>query len=104
MSVGGNGSRRYEVHCSGAVARTIAQLHQHARQQGRGRSVTKALRKVIQRLEMDPATVGEPAYSLNALRLQVRTIVVRPLLVDYAISEDRPVVFIKGVKLLPIAE
>jgi hypothetical protein len=32
--------------------------------------------------------------------MQVRTIVIRPLVVDFAVCEDHPLVFIKGVKLL----
>jgi hypothetical protein len=32
--------------------------------------------------------------------MRVRTVACRPLVVDFAVSEDRPPVFIKGVKLL----
>jgi hypothetical protein len=51
-------------------------------------------------LEIDPLDVGEPAYRLPTLRMQVRTVIVRPLVVDFGVCEDQPDVFIKGVKLL----
>jgi hypothetical protein len=100
MASPGNGARRFEVHCSGAINATIRQAHRQAWRQGRGRAVTRALRQILHRLEQDPYQTGEPAYRLPGLRMQVRTVIVRPLVVDFAVCEDRPLVFIKGVKLL----
>ncbi len=100
MSARGNGARRYDVHCSGAITREIHRVHRRAARQGRGKAVTRAFRQVVQRLEIDPFHVGEPAYRLPGLRMQVRTTIVRPIVVDFAICEDQPLVFIKGVKLL----
>jgi hypothetical protein len=62
--------------------------------------VTNALRQIIERLENDPNDTGEPAYRLPSLRLHVRTVVIRPLAVDFAVSDLCLDVFIKGVKLL----
>jgi hypothetical protein len=45
-------------------------------------------------------TFGEPLYRLPALRLLVRHAMVAPLVVDYAVYEERPVVFIRGFKVL----
>jgi len=59
-----------------------------------------ALRRIYERLEQDPDSIGEPLYRLPGLRMRVRTVVVAPLVVDYAVSEDRPLVFIKLVRLL----
>jgi hypothetical protein len=101
MAAPGNGARRFAVHCSGALTETIRRVHRYAWRQGRGRAVTAALRQIIRRLEVDPFHSGEPAYRLPGLRMQVRTIVVRPLVVDFAVCEDRPLVFLKGVRLLP---
>jgi len=100
MAPPGNGARRFEVHCSGAIAEIIRQAHRQAWLQGRGRTVTKSFRQVIRRLETDTFHLGETAYRLPSLRMEVRTVVVRPLVVDFAICEDHPLVFIKGVKLL----
>jgi hypothetical protein len=101
MAGPGNGARRFTVHCSGAVTETIRRVHRRAWHQGRGTAVTRALRQIVRRLEFDPFDSGEPAYRLPGLRMQIRTIVVRPPVVDFAACEDRPLVFLKGVKLLP---
>jgi hypothetical protein len=100
MTGPGNGARRYDVHCSGAIAAAIRRVHRRAWRRGQGKAVTKAFRQIIRRLELDPLQLGEPAYRLPGLRMQVRTVIVRPLVVDFAICEDQPLVFIKGVKLL----
>jgi hypothetical protein len=100
MAGPGNGARRFEVHCSGVITATIRRVHRQAWRQGRGQAVTRALREIVRRLERDPYQTDEEAYRLPGLRLRVRTVVVRPLVVDFAIYEDRPLVFIKGVKLL----
>jgi hypothetical protein len=59
-----------------------------------------AFRQIVERLQLDPTEFGEPCYRLSALRMQVRTVVVRPLAVDFAVCEDHPLVFIKGATLL----
>ena len=100
MAAQSNGSPRYEVHGSGAIAAAIRQLHHRATRQGRGATLTKAIRQILDRLERDPFNVGEPAYRLAAMRLQVRTVIVTPLVIDFAVSEDLPIVSIKGVKLV----
>ena len=101
MSTSGNGAQaRWEVHLSVAVAQSLHALQQEASQQGRGQDVIDAYRHVIERLRLNPTTVGEPLYRLPAMRMQVRTVVVRPLAVDFAVCEDRPLVFLKGFRLL----
>ena len=46
--------------------------------------------------------MGEPLYRLPTLRLWMRTVVVAPLVIDFAVSEDRPIVYIKSGKLLSV--
>lgn len=95
-----NGEPRYEVHASGVILKALRDIQRRAKRQGRGEKVLAALRQIHQRLEEDPNTVGEPLYRLPGLRMQVRTCVVLPLLVDFAVCEDRPLVFLKYVKLI----
>jgi hypothetical protein len=97
----GNSDRRYEVHCSAVIAAELRHLQHEAPGVARKRAIAEAFRKVIRQLQFDPNEVGEPLYRLAVLRLQVRTCSVRPLVVDFAVSEEHPLVFIKGVKLLP---
>jgi hypothetical protein len=86
--------QRYEVHCSGAVAQRIYRAHASASPEEKAR-IAAAFEEIIERLEADPYEVGEPLYRLAALRMQVRTVVVRPVSIDFGICEDRPIVFIK---------
>jgi len=95
-----NGGQHYEVHCSQAVSQQLHQLQQQSPIIQR-QAITAAFRTIVERLEYRPFSVGEARYRLKILRLKVRTVSVRPLLIDYAVHEDRPLVFIKGVKLLP---
>ncbi len=95
---------RYEVHCSGVNARALRKLQRQASLEGRGGQVIAAFRAIIDRLLHDPTTAGEPRYRLPALRMQVRAMAVGPLVIDFGVCEDRPLVFIKSVKLLGASE
>jgi hypothetical protein len=90
----------YEVHNSGQIAQAFLQLQRQASREGRGQALLQATREVYKRLTSDPKEFGEPLYRLPNLRMQVRTVLIRPLNVDYAVCEDRPLVFIKAVRLL----
>jgi hypothetical protein len=85
---------------SEALRKETRRLGRRAWRQGRGPTVTRALRRIVRELENRPFETGEPAYHLPGLRMQVRTVVVGSLAVDFAVCEDRPIVFIKGIKLL----
>jgi hypothetical protein len=88
------------VHASGVIIKALRDIQRRAKREGRGEKALAALRHICQRLQDDPLTLGEPLYRLPGLRMQVRTCVVRPVLVDFAVCEDHPLVFLKGVKLL----
>lgn len=92
--------RPYRVDCSVVMAVRFRKLQQEAKQRGNGDMFLSAMKEIGQRLQNDPLEAGEPLYRLPALRLRIRSIAVRPLVVDYAVSEDQPLVFIKGVRLL----
>jgi hypothetical protein len=92
---------RYEVHCSGLIARSLKAIQRRAKEQGRGEAVLSAIRSIWYRLSFDPVEFGEPLYHLPALRLQVRHGAMGPLLIYFGVHEDKPLVFIKGVILLP---
>lgn len=101
MTRQGNGQHgEYEVRAS---ERTRADLKQHQRQAaktGIGEHFLSALRVIGERLRTDPLIFGEPQYRLPALKLSVRQAVVAPVVVDYAVHEERPIVFIRGFKVL----
>jgi hypothetical protein len=89
----------WQVIISGMVAGLFRQLQAQASEEGRGEEAFAAFRNVVDRLGRDPATFGEPLYRLPALRMQVRSGAVRPLVVDFAVCEDRPIVVVKGFRL-----
>jgi len=95
-----NHARRYTVHVSGVIAAKLRQILRRAKREGRGDRVLTAITQVQDRLKRDPQHLGEPLYRLSALRLDVRTSIIRPLVVDFAVQEENALVFIKGVRLL----
>jgi hypothetical protein len=95
-----NGGRRYRVHGSGLFAQTLKRIYRQAAQQGRADEVLSAFRRIAQQLQRNPRRLGEPLYRLPGLRMQVRSVAFRPLVVDFGVCEDRPIVFLRAVKLL----
>src|SRR5262249_20802605 len=101
MSPQGNGhSVPYTVTMSEQTKAIVKNLHSQAMGQGAGERFVAALRQAIQRLRIEPMILGEPCYRLPALRLQVRQGVVAPLVIDYAVHEEKPLVFIRAIKVL----
>jgi hypothetical protein len=90
----------YKIRGSDIVTEMIRQIQRQAEAEGRGSQALAALHKIQQRLQQDPTEFGEANYRLSVLRVEVRTCVVAPLVVDFAVHMDQPLVFIKGVKLL----
>lgn len=90
----------YRVHNSGQIAEDFYRLQLMATLLGLGDELLEAARQAYQRLRQDPDEFGEPLYRLPAMRLQVRHAAIRPLVIYFAVSEDRPDVYIKSVHLL----
>jgi len=100
MVSAGNGKRPFQLGFSSMIAETIRQLQRQASREDRGTEFLNALRQMADRLRGDPGRFGEPLYRLPTLRMQVRCAVIPPIYMDFAVCEDRPLVFIKAVKLL----
>ncbi len=101
MSNPGNGqSFSYNVQISSQIKTIVRQLHRQAIQQGTGAQFLAAFREAVDRLRREPLIFGEPLYRLPALQLQVRQAVLLPLVVDFAVHETRPLVLIRGFKVL----
>jgi hypothetical protein len=101
MASAGNGEPRFRVHFSGVTKENVHQIQLQAWQEGRGQAFVSAFRAIGLRLMSAPLDFGEPLYRLPALRMQIRHAVVGPLLVYFGVCEDRPLVFIKEITLLP---
>src|SRR5262249_8529621 len=96
-----NGS--YVIDFFEAVAERLRKLQRVASQRGLGDAFRTAFRRIVRRLRRDPTAVGELLYHLPGLGLQVRTVVVAPLVIDFAVSVDHRIVYIKSGKLLSVA-
>ena len=90
----------FAVHRSGALKFQFSQLQFQASLEGRVEQLNAAYLKILQRLRTDPLTYGEPLYPLRHMRLQARVCSVLPLRVEFAVSEEHHMVFIKSYHLL----
>jgi hypothetical protein len=101
MTTQGNGhSAPYTATMSQQTKAVLKSLHAQAVGAGTGQRFVAALRQIIQRLRSDPMTFGEPLYHLPALKLVVRQGIIAPLVVDYAVHEEKPHVCIRVFKAL----
>lgn len=101
MSAPRNGGQVYQVHGSVLIRNALRRIQRRAARQGRGQDVLAALRLMAQRLREAPNAFGEPLYHLPALRMLVRSASIRPVVVHFGVCEDRALVILKGVYLLP---
>jgi hypothetical protein len=90
----------FEIHASAFLLEAFRRIQRRATLEGRGLEVLQAMKYIRQRLSRDPTNFGEPLYRLPALRMQIRFSVIGPLAIHYGVCEDRPLVFIKGIRLL----
>ena len=104
MTPQGNGEPiRYEVVLAGLAKEQLRMSHRQEAEAGRGQKLVSAFRRIVQRLQRDPVSFGERLYRLPALQSVVYQGAIRPLVVDYAVHDDHPIVFIRGFSLLPAA-
>ena len=99
MTSEGNGLV-YEIKFSQNIKKTIIQLHEQAEHRGEGQQFLDALRVIHHRLRRDAAHFGEPLFRLRALKLVVYQVVIAPVVVVYVVHEEKPLVFLRSVKLL----
>jgi hypothetical protein len=101
MTDQGNGqSPVYDVRQSARLKAILLKLHAQAAQRGDGKRFVSAARQILSRLRADPVNLGEPSFHLPALKLTVYRVVIAPLVVEYGVHDERPLVFIRGYKLL----
>src|SRR5579871_4872258 len=90
----------FQVHAYAVVLKRLRQLQRRATREGRGDLFLAALRQIHRQLQTNPTAFGEPLYRLPALGLEVRNASIRPLVVNFAVSAERALVFVKGARLL----
>src|SRR5262245_38213217 len=100
MTDQGNGQPKvYDVRLSEQNRALLRKRHAEAAQRGEGKRFVSALRQIIDRLQKDPVNFGEPSFHLPALKLTIYRAAVAPLVVEYGVHEEKPVVFIRGFRV-----
>lgn len=69
-------------------------LLERAREKGNLDKVLGSVKEINSRLRRDPLVFGEPLFHLKHQKGQVRTAIVSPLSVSYAVHEDRQTVIV----------
>ena len=85
---------------SGKVKNDINELCLRAGAEGRFKSVSQALRQILQNLTTNPLAVGEPHNRLKHLELLLCVVLEGPLVVRFAVDEKRHWVYLRSVELL----
>jgi hypothetical protein len=85
----------FDVVCSQQVLDLLKEIQAKEIDNGKGEQFLEPLRAIYDRLRKDPENFGARLYRLPALRVVVYTAVVPPLGVQYAVHEEKPLVFIR---------
>jgi hypothetical protein len=99
MATGANGGE-FHIRHSKVVDNDLRKLLWKAIARGQGMAFAQAFERIFSELRKNPTSLGEMSYRLPNLRLQIRKVVIAPLVIDFAVSEDHQIVYIKGGKLL----
>lgn len=102
MSQPSQGVPPFRVVYSERCREQFRQLLSRARARGRAAEVAQLVRDVNRRLEWIPLDFGEPTHDLVYLGIREYVGTVPPLVVTYAVDEDRRIVYVSvPFKLLP---
>lgn len=99
MGSQGNG-KYYRISFSGLIAAEIKKLIKEAKAAGIGPAFVKALQQAMFRMEHDPWEFGEQIGRLHHGKAVIHVAMIKPLLIEFVIQEERPIVFIRRVQLL----
>ena len=94
-----NGGTTFRIELSALIPERILDLQRQASDAGRGEEYLNAMQAIVDNIRRNARTAGEPLYRLPVMKLQVRLVAVRPLVVHFAVSEERLVVYVKSVVL-----
>jgi hypothetical protein len=94
MKPSGNG-HFFQVESSQQVLDLLKQIQAEEIDKGQGKPFLDAVRAMYDRLRTDPEGFGVQLYRLPVLKLVVYTATVAPLAVQYAVHEEKPLVFIR---------
>jgi hypothetical protein len=90
----------YHVDMSVELKKKLKTAYHKAAHQNRGDAFLAALKQINHRLATDPDVFGEPKYNFQQLRLQIRNAAVLPIFVEFSVSMEHRVVFIRSILLM----
>jgi hypothetical protein len=93
----------YKVSISAATRELLTRLHQEAAGDGQRNQFLTALRTIFERLRTEPAILGEALFDLRELRFTVRLGVLLPLAVEFGVSPEQGIVFVRTFRYIPPA-
>ena len=102
MSESSGGHAGYRVSCSERVRKGVRELLADARRKGRETQVLDALKEMDRRLHIYPQ-FGEPIRDLPALPGTLWIGVIPPLVVHYAVDDERRLVMV-GLPIVSLPE
>ena len=95
-----NGAGQFRIEITPHFVSRITTLYHAADARGQGTEFRTALRRMRQRLELDPLSCGEPVYTLPQLGLIVRKFVQAPIVLHFTVHMDRRLIWFTAVDLL----
>jgi hypothetical protein len=96
----GNGVGGNFVDFSHAVGERLKRLQRRATRRGQTAAFTSTFRSILRSPRDGPREAGEPLYQLDALGLEIRTLVGAPVAIDYSVNDKHRIVWIQGGRLL----
>ena len=85
---------------SGELRERIKACYHEAVKENHQQEFLAALTEINRRLTEEPIEFGDPLYRLPLLKLQIRSAAIRPVFVEYGVSEEHPLVVLRRIKLM----
>src|SRR5262249_16445264 len=95
-----NAPGRFRIEITSQFVSRITALYRVADARGQAEDFRAALRRLRQRLELEPFSCGEPVYALPQLNLIVRKFVQAPIVLHYTVHTERRLVWFTAIDLL----
>ena len=99
MASKGNG-QHYQLIFSGFLAQELKLLNKRAKAAGLGKAYLEALDSAVFQMQHDPWAYGELIGHVEQPPLKVHVRIVKPLVIEFAIHENKPLVLIRRIQLL----
>jgi len=90
----------FRVVSSGLLNHQFQELYERARSERIGLFALEIATALMEQLRVDPLSMGEEAYELKQMKLQVRHVVRLPWSIYYGVDASRRIVYLKSFALM----